>query len=182
MIFINACYFVVFEWHLLYTLTLSSPLTPLNAFDLALPTNNSLNLPLNLSFPLIANVSQHPPDDPYILYRKGSPIYTEFTSYGESIPDPVIAVIFSKMDNALRAHLPQDRQKSMSFQEREYTGWGAKLTLDTGFVGDMTWGQWRDASGSLHELFKRFGAFEYEFDIFRQPKQFLASGALTRTD
>ena len=93
-----------------------------------------------------------------------------------------MAVILSNMDNDLRAHLPQDRYKSMSLKEREYTGWGAKLTLETGFIGDMTWGQWRNASGTLHEFFKRFGAFEYEFDIFTEPKQFLASGAMTRTD
>ena len=181
MLFINACYFVVFEWHLLYTLTLSSPLTPLKAFDLALPTNNSLNLPLNLSFPLIANVSERPPVDPYSLRLTGSPIYVEFTGYGESIRDYVIAVMFSKMDNDLRAHIPQDRHKSMSFEERAYTGFGAKLTLDTGFVGDMTWGQWRIASGALHEFDRRFGGFEFEFDVFTNPKQFLASGAMTLT-
>ena len=182
MLYIHACYFIIFEWYLLYTLTLSSPLTPPNAFDLALPTNNSFNLPLNLSFPLIANVSQRPPKDPYYLRPKGSPTYTAFTTYGESIPPDAIYDIYTKVDNALRAHLPQDQHVSMGFGERKYTGLGAKLTLETGFLGDMTWGQWQNASGTFRELYRRFGGFEFEFDIFSQPRQFLASGGMTLTD
>ena len=182
MLFINVCYCVVFEWHLLYTLTLSSPLTPSKSFDLALPTNNSLSLPLNLSFPLRANISQLPPVDPYNLRPRGSQLYVSFTNYGESIPDAVIDVIFSNMDNDLRAHLPQDQHVSMSFMEREYNGWRAKLTLETGFLGDITWGQWKIASGTLHELYRRFGGFEFEFDVFTNSKRFLASGAMALTD
>lgn len=94
----------------------------------------------------------------------------------------MIAVIFSKMDNDLRAHLPQDRHVSMSFNEWEYTGWRAKLTLETGFVGDITWGQWKNASGAMYGLYERFGGFEFEFDVFVNPRQFLASGAMTVTD
>ena len=78
--------------------------------------------------------------------------------------------------------MPQDQDQSMSFAEREYTALGAKLTLETGFVGDMTWGQWKNASGTLKELCKRFGGFEYEFDVFTKPKHFLASGAMILTD
>ena len=182
MLFINVCYFFVFEWHLLYTLTLSSPLTPSKALDLALPSNNSLNLPLNLTFPLSANVSQLPPVDPYNLRPRGSQLYVAFTNYGESIPDAVIDVIFSNMDNDLRAHLPQDQHVSMSFMERKYIGWQATLTLETGFLGDITWGQWKIASGTLHELYRRFGGFEFEFDVFTNSKRFLASGSMIVTD
>ena len=86
------------------------------------------------------------------------------------------------MNNDLQAHLPQDRDKSMSLEERQYKTLGAKLTLETGFVTDMTWGQWRQASGSIEEFVRRFTAFEFEFEVFRKPKDFLASGALVETD
>lgn len=181
MLFVNACCCVVFQWHLLYALTLSSPLFPPTAYELTLPTNNSLILPLNLSLPLIANISQYPPSDPYPLGPRSSAIYVSFTTYGESIPYYTITVIFERMNNDLRAHMPQDRGKSMGFEEREYTSLGAKLTLDTGFVRDMAWGQWRDAIWSIQEFYKRFGGFEFEFEVFTRPKNFLASGALIMT-
>ena len=93
-----------------------------------------------------------------------------------------MTVILEKMNNDLRAHMPQDRDESMSFEERDYKSLGAKLTLETGFVADMTWGQWRDASWSIQECYKRFGGFEFEFEVFTRPKQFLASGALVKTN
>ena len=86
------------------------------------------------------------------------------------------------MKNDLQAHLPQDRDRSMSLEERQYRTLGAKLTLETGFVTDMTWGQWRDASASIQEFVKRFTAFEFEFEVFTKPKNFLASGALVVID
>ena len=91
--------------------------------------------------------------------------------------------IFTKMETDLSAHLPQDQHKSMSLGEREYTGLFAKLTLETGFAGDMTWGQWRNASRTLKELYRRFGGFEFEFEVFNNPnQQYLAHGAMIRTD
>lgn len=93
-----------------------------------------------------------------------------------------MTVIFEKMNNDLRAHMPRDRDESMSFEERDYKCLGAKLTLETGFVTDMTWGQWRDASWSIQEFYKRFGGLEFEFEVFTKPKQFLASGALMKTN
>ncbi len=118
-----------------------------------------------------------------MLERKGSPVYVRFTNYGEAIAYYTLDVIYSSMDNNLRAHLPQDQDKSMSFQEREFSSWNVKLTLETGFAGDMTWGQWKNASGTLKELYRRFGGFEFEFDIFMRPNgHFLGSGAMARTD
>lgn len=182
MLLVNACCFVVLQWHLLYTLTLSSPLTPPKTFELVLPTNNSLILPLNLSLPLITNIARYPPKDPYDLGPTGSTIYVSFTNYAEAIPYYTISVVFDKMNNDLRAHLPQDRDKSMSLAERKYKTLGARLTLETGFVTDMTWEQWRHASASIEEFVKRFTAFEFEFEVFSKPKNFLASGALVAID
>ena len=71
----------------------------------------------------------------------------------------------------------------MGFGERQYTtALGAKLTLETGFVGDLTWEQWFNASDAIHELYKRFGGFEFEFEVFMIPRMFLASGAMIRTN
>ena len=71
----------------------------------------------------------------------------------------------------------------MGFGERQYTtDMGAKLTLETGFVGDMTWEQWFNASDAMLELYKRFGGFEYEFEVFMLPRMFLASGAMSLTN
>ena len=182
MLLLNACYFVLFEWHLLYALALSSPLTLPNTYELVLPTNNSLILPLNLSLPLITNISRYPPKDPYTLGPSGSTIYVSFTQYRESIPYYTISVVFDRMNNDLQAHLPQDRDKSMSLEERTYKTLGARLTLETGFVTDMTWGQWQHASASIQEFVRRFTAFEFEFEVFMKPNNFLASGALVKID
>ena len=70
----------------------------------------------------------------------------------------------------------------MGFGERRYTtALGAQLTLETGFVGDLTWEQWFNASDAIHELYKRFGGFEFEFEVFSLTRMFLASGAMSLT-